>query len=79
MPRTVFDPKRKYSKLLTLIVGTAKVQGKLNPEIANMAGIGEATIYARYRHPENFSLDELAGIGRGLNIPIDELRQCIMY
>ena len=79
MPRTIFEKKRKCEKLLTLIVGTAKVNGKLNPEIAKMAGVGEATIYARYRNPENFTLDEITKIGRGLNIPIEELRQCITY
>ena len=80
MPKTVFDkPKSKYEKLLILIQGTAKVKGKSNPEIASMAGLAESTIYTRFRKPETFSLDELSRIGRGLNIPIEELRQCIKY
>lgn len=75
MPKTIFEKKPKYEKLMTLILGTAKVNGKLNHEIAHMAGVGEATIYARYRHPEKFTLDELEGIRRGLNIPIEDFRQ----
>ena len=79
MPKTVFEKKPKHDKLMTLILGTAKVNGKRNPEIAKMAGVGEATIYARFKTPGNFTLDELTGIGRGLNIPIEELRQAITY
>ena len=29
--------------------------------------------------PENMTLDELTCLGRGLNIPIEDLRQCITY
>lgn len=79
MPRTVFEKKNRYDKLMTLIVGTAKVQGRQNPELARMAGLGESTLYTRFRHPENFTLAELTGICRGLNIPIEELRQTITY
>ena len=79
MPKTIFDKKSKYDKLLALILGTARVKGKSNSELALMTDLGESTIYTRFRHPENFTLGEVVQLGRGLNIPIEELRQSIMY
>ncbi len=79
MPKTVFDKKPRCEKLHALLIGTARAKGKLNPELARMAGLGESTIYTRFKHPENFTIDEILRIGRGLNIPIEELRQAIIY
>ena len=79
MPKTIFEKPRKYDKLMTLIIGNAAVKGKSRPDIAHIAGIAESTIYTRFRAPENFTIDEILRLGRGLNIPIEELRQAITY
>ncbi|NLH02502.1 MAG: hypothetical protein GX488_11640 [Clostridiales bacterium] len=80
MPRTVFDAqKHKYDKLLALILGTATVAEKTYEDIGGMIGCTKNTITARFKHPENLTLGELTRIGRGLNIPIDDLRQSIQY
>lgn len=79
MPKTVFDKKPKYSKLTTLLRGTAITEGKTYEDIAVMLSCNKNTIAARFKHPENFTIDELTRIGRGLNIPIEELRQAIQY
>jgi hypothetical protein len=79
MPRTLFDKRPRYSKLLDLINGRAKTDGITRVMLAEMIGHTEPTMIARMQHPENFTLDELARIGRGLHIPIEELRQAIQY
>ena len=79
MPHTVFDQKKKFNKLMSLLRGTADVNGKNFTDLGNMVGVTSKTITERFKHPENITLDELTRIGRGLNIPIEELRQCIMY
>ncbi len=79
MPRTIFEKKSKYDKLLVLIRGNIDVSKKSQKEIAAMIDCHENTLLARFRHPEEFKIDELLRIGRGLNIPIEEIRQCIQY
>jgi len=79
MPRTVFDQKRKYDKLVGVLRGNAITSNKTYADIGKMVGRSEQTIVARFKSPESFTLDELTRIGRGLNIPIEEFRQCIMY
>ena len=80
MPRTVFDQQRhKYDKLMALILGRAEVSGKNYTDIGNMVNKSSKTITDRFKHPDSLTLGELERIGRGLNIPIEELRQCITY
>lgn len=79
MPKTVFDKKNRYDKLLSLFRGTADVKGKTYDDIGLMIGRNKNTVTKRFMHPGNLTLDELLSIGRGLNLTIEEIRQCIMY
>jgi len=79
MPRTIFDKRNKYGKMLSLLRGTALTNGKNYEDIGNMIGCSSKTVTSRFKRPETITLDELTRIGRGLNIPIDEVRQCIHY
>ena len=79
MPRTVFDKKNKYERLLSLIRGTADVKDKNFTDIGNMIGRTSDTVTARFKNPENITLGELYRIGRGLDLAIEDIRQCIQY
>lgn len=80
MPRTVFDQqKRKYDRLLTLLRGAATVNDKNFTDLGNMVGCCSKTITERFKRPEEFTIGELTRIGRGLNIPIEDIRQSIQY
>jgi len=79
MPKTIFEKPRKYDKLAALLRGNAFTQGKSYIDIGTMINCHQNTVVARFKHPENFTLDEVTRLGRGLNIPIEELRQAIQY
>ncbi len=80
MPKTLLSrPKNKYAKLLDLINGRAKTDGVTNPELSTIIGRSKTVIYDRLKSPENFTIGELAKLGRALSIPIEELRQAITY
>ena len=79
MPKTKFDKPRKYDKLAALFRGTAITNDKTYADIGNMINCHQNTVVARFKHPEKFTLEEVTRIGRGLNIPIEELRQSIQY
>ncbi|MFB0919754.1 MAG: hypothetical protein QMB62_02555 [Oscillospiraceae bacterium] len=79
MPHTIFEKKSPYAKLTALIIGTANVNGKSKSDMSHIMGVSESTYYLRTKKPENMTLGELLRTGRGLNIPIEEIRQCIIY
>ena len=79
MSKTVFDKHSKYDKLIALIRGTAITKDKTYTDIGNMIGRNQNTVTSRIKNPETFTIEEISRIGRGLNIPIEELRQCIRY
>jgi hypothetical protein len=62
-----------------LIYGNAAVNNKSTVDLSVIIGCTPPTMYARLKHPENFTLNELSKIGLALHIPIEELRQCITY
>lgn len=80
MPRTKLDQRnQRFDKLIVLIWGTLSAREIKVNDFADAVGIAKTTLYSRKRRPEDFSVRELSRIGRYLNIPIEELRQCIMY
>lgn len=79
MPRTIFDKPKKWDALKALVIGTAGVQGKKTAHLAPILDCAPSTVYSRMEDPGSFTLDEIIKLGRGLNIPIDELRQAIRY
>ncbi|MEG1492302.1 MAG: hypothetical protein RR394_08615 [Oscillospiraceae bacterium] len=80
MPRTIFDKKKnKYDRLLRTLLGGMQVSHKTNEEIGCFVGCSAQTICARFRQPGKITLDELRALGKGLDIPIEEIRQSIEY
>ena len=81
MPRTKLGAEnRKYDKLVALLRGNALVAEKTYEDMTTMLGWKDVkTVASRFNNPEKFTLDEITRLGRGLNIPVDELRQCIRY
>ena len=79
MPRTVFDRKNPYDKLVSLVRGTAITADKSYADLGRMAGCSNQTIAHRLHDPSKMTLGELTSIGRGLNIPIEDLRAAIQY
>lgn len=76
MPRT--NSGRKGSKLVRTITGYAGEQ-KFSPEDLARPGLCGMTIRRRLKSPGDFRLDDILYLGRKLNIPIEELRECIHY
>ena len=80
MPRTKLGAiNRKYDGITRLIEGYKATTGKTNTEIGKMINRCEDTISARLRKPGELKLDDLLHICRGMNIPIEEVRQNIRY
>jgi len=80
MPRTKLDQRnQRFEKLIVLIWGTTEARDISMDTLSCGTGMTASTLYRRKKSPENFTIKELSRIGRYLNIPIEELRQCIIY
>lgn len=79
MPRTKMDKKPKHYELRVLLAGTVKTSGKERADLAKMMGCSNPTVTRRFKDPGSLTLDELTALGRGLHIPIDDLRAAIRY
>jgi len=79
MPRTKLDKPDSSKKLVALIAGAAKAEQKTCIDMADILGCSPNTISNRLREPDNFTYGELKKLGRGLHIPLKELRQSITY
>jgi len=80
MPRVnlVLDAN-KFRRLSTLVNGAIVVEDKSAADIANMLDISEPTARKYMRAPEALPWASLCKLCRKLNIPIEELRECIKY
>ena len=79
MPYTKLQRKSKHRALRVLIKGTAAADERDWPELARMMGCSEPTVRRRFQDFGSMKLDELVALGRGLHIPIDDLRAAIRY
>lgn len=79
MPRTILERQKPDSKLMMLILGKAAVRKLNKTQLAQMAGCSANTMYSRAENPDSMTLGELLGVAKGMDIPIDELRQAITY
>lgn len=80
MPRTRLDQRnQRFSKIVVLIWGTISAREIEMDDFSDAVNISTTTLWRRKNHPEDFTVKELSRIGRHLNIPIEELRQCIIY
>lgn len=78
MPKTKLG-RPKPSKVVETIWGRAAALGISTPQLAESSGMVSSKLYRRKASPGTFTLDELTRIGRCLDIPIDDLRQCLRY
>lgn len=79
MPRVKLGKDRAAEKLIVLIWGTKDALGYTNEELANALGVSVPVLYKRKANPDEFKLKELKKIARFLNIPIEDVRQCIGF
>lgn len=79
MPKTVFDKKPKYDKLVAMFRGTAITADKTYDDIGVMLGCHKNTVTAKFKKPEKLTLCDITRLGRGLNIPIEDIRASINY
>jgi|GEM_PF-2402274 len=73
------NERKKHYALGLLIIGTVKVTNRERRELAKMMGCSESTVWRRLSEPGTLTVDELTALGRGLHIPIEELRAAIRY
>ena len=78
MPR-VNICRDKHERLIKTLWGAKAVSDKTDDELARAIGMTRQTLSTRRKRPEMFTLGELEKLGRALNVPIDELRNCIRY
>ncbi len=79
MPRTKLDKKPKHYDLQVLLRGTVDTNERTRPELAKMMQCSNPTVTKKLKDPGLLTLNELTALGRGLHIPIDELRAAIRY
>ncbi len=76
MPR-IREIRPRHERLRVLLQGTAAALDKSAEEVARIWGCSLPTAYKRMRDPGCITVDQLLTIGRGLGIPLDEIRNAI--
>lgn len=81
MARTKLEKslRPKHFNVGRLINGTADMLDKGPDDLAKMMKCSPQTVRRRMCNPGDLTLNELTDLGRGLDIPIDDLRQSIRY
>lgn len=80
MPRTnMCKCEIPHAQLGRLIIGFLGLRPNPAADVAAILRCSESTARARLRSPGDLTVAELTRIGRGLEIPIDELRGAIQY
>lgn len=79
MPKTKLQRDPPHQAMRILLEGWRKTSGKERPELAKIMRCSCPTVTQRFKNPGNLTLDELTALGRGLHIPIEDLRAAIKY
>lgn len=79
MPKTKLQRDPPHRAMRILLEGWRQTSGKERPELARMMGCSMQTVSRRFKNPGDLTLDELTALGRGLHIPIEDLRAAIRY
>ena len=74
MPRL----KQTRNELAEKVWGVASVQGVTNTKMAEIIGVSPNTLVRIKQNPTHY-FDAVLRIGRYLQIPIDEIRECVTY
>ena len=83
MPKTKLGcrPVSPYVRVSETIRNYAARHGMSMPELAGECqpqGISYYTLLRRLKNPQEFTLGEISALAKVLDIPIDELRACIV-
>jgi len=80
MPRTIFDrEKDKYRKLRILLNGTFESDERDVEDVGTRIGVCGRQVRNYLKNPEKMTLDKLLRLGCVLDVPIEDLRECIRY
>lgn len=79
MPRTKLTSPPRYAPLRMLLRGYAHEEGRSSEELGHIMNASRQTVHRRMAEPGSMTLDELLALGRGLHIPIEDLRAVIRY
>ena len=79
MPRVNLGRKPENDALVKLIWGAAAAEDACQEKVAGMAGFSIRTLQKRKKDPSKFTVEELRKLGRGLHIPIEEMRAALRY
>lgn len=82
MPKTKLQQTRyptRYLLLKSMICEAKEANHKDHKDLARILDCGTATMTRRLSNPGSLTLDELTALGRGLHIPIEDLRAAIRY
>ena len=79
MPRVNLGRKPENDALVKLIWGAAAAENAGHGKMADIAGFSIRTLQERKKDPSKFTVEELRKLGRGLHIPIEEMRAALRY
>lgn len=79
MPRVNLGRKPENEALVKLLWGAAALDSVGWDKMAEMAGMSRRTLQARKKDPSKFTVEQLRKLGRGLHIPVEELRAALRY
>lgn len=80
MPRMILaNYKAQYRKLGTLISGTVFQDEKSMDDIGRIIGMCSKSAGKYVKNPQELSLAKLLKLCRALQIPIEEVRECLRY
>ena len=69
----VQEQRKRYERLMTLILGRKQMQRKTWRQVAGDCGLGVRCLIDRGHYPERFRLSELFGVADALGISPDEI------
>jgi len=71
--------KDKHKKLTVLLNGYKDIENKNRDDLGKVIGMSGRAVHDYMKDPGTMRLDHFLKIARYLNIPIEELRECIRY
>ena len=69
----------RYLLLMSMLTAAKTANDKDHKDLPRIIGRGTATMTRRLEDPGSLTLDELTALGRGLHLPIEDLRAAIRY
>jgi len=80
MPKTNLCKREvPHAQLARLIIGFLGLRHNPAADVAAILGCSENTARSRLKNPGEMTVSELTSLGRGLHIPIEDLRASIRY